>query len=221
MFGIIAAAGYGKRFGCIKKQFLKINEKYVLELSVKKFFECGISKIIISTAKNDIKKAKEILKIYKKNIHFVEGGKSRQESVKNAFLFGLQIYKNEDIVLIHDAARPFFSKESLLNLIQTVKKTNAAILATKVIDTVKYSTNNQIKKTVDRKNLFLAQTPQAFSVNLYKKAIKNADEKNIVCTDDCELIENLNKKIEIVESSKENFKLTTKEDLRFAKFLMS
>lgn len=221
MFGIIAAAGLGNRFGKIKKQFIKIKEKYILELSVKKFLDCGISKIIISTTKNDIGKAKEILKNYQKNIHFVEGGQTRQESVKNAFFFGIKIYKNEDIVFIHDAARPFFDKEKLLELIQTVKKTDAAILAAKVVDTVKFSTNHQIEKTINRQNLFLAQTPQAFSVKLYEKALKNAEKKELTCTDDSELVEKIKKEITILESSKKNFKITTKEDIKYAEFLMS
>lgn len=221
MFGIIAAAGLGNRFGKIKKQFIKIKEKYILELSVKKFLDCGITKIIISTTKNDIEKAKEILKNYQKNIHFVEGGQTRQESVKNAFFFGIKIYKNEDIVFIHDAARPFFDKEKLLELIQTVKKTDAAILATKVVDTVKFSTNHQIEKTINRQNLFLAQTPQAFSVKLYEKALKNAEKKELTCTDDSELVEKIKKEITILESSKKNFKITTKEDIKYAEFLMS
>ncbi len=220
MFGIIAAAGLGRRFDNVKKQFLKIKGKYVLELSVKKFLECGISKIIISTTKNDIEKAEKILKNYKKDIHFVEGGKTRQESVKNAFILGLERYKNEDIVLIHDAARPFFDKTKLQELIQIVKKTNAAILATEVVDTVKFSTNDTVKRTINRQNLFLSQTPQAFSIELYKKALKNAEKKRIICTDDCELVEKLNEKIAIVESSKKNFKITTKEDLKYAEFLM-
>lgn len=221
MFGIIAAAGLGNRFGKIKKQFIKIKEKYILELSVKKFLDCDITKIIISTTKNDIEKAKEILKNYQKNIHFVEGGQTRQESVKNAFFFGIKIYKNEDIVFIHDAARPFFDKEKLLELIQTVKKTDAAILATKVVDTVKFSTNHQIEKTINRQNLFLAQTPQAFSVKLYEKALKNAEKKELTCTDDSELVEKIKKEITILESSKKNFKITTKEDIKYAEFLMS
>lgn len=221
MFGIIAAAGLGHRFGDIKKQFLKIKGEYILELSVKKILECGIPKIIVSTTKNDIKKAKEILKNYEKNIHFVEGGKTRQESVKNAFLFGIQNNKNEDIVLIHDAARPFFDKKKLLELIQTVKKTKAAILATKVVDTVKFTTDGQIKKTIDRQNLFLAQTPQAFSIKLYEHALKNAEKKGFKCTDDSEMVEKLNEKVTIIESSKKNFKITTKEDLKYAEFLMS
>lgn len=221
MFGIIAAAGLGNRFSNIKKQFIKIKEKYILELSVKKFLDCDITKIIISTTKNDIEKAKEILKNYQKNIHFVEGGQTRQESVKNAFFFGIKIYKNEDIVFIHDAARPFFDKEKLLELIQTVKKTDAAILATKVVDTVKFSTNHQIEKTINRQNLFLAQTPQAFSVKLYEKALKNAEKKELTCTDDSELVEKINKEITILESSKKNFKITTKEDIKYAEFLMS
>ncbi len=221
MFGIIAAAGIGRRFGNTKKQFLKIKGEYILELSIKKFLKCGISKIIVTTTKNDIEKAEKILKNYKKNIRFVEGGKTRQESVKNAFLFGLQIYDNEDFVVIHDAARPFFEKEKLLDLIHTVKKSKAAILATKVVDTVKFSTNDEIKKTIDRQNLFLAQTPQAFSVKLYEKALKNAEKKELECTDDSELVEKFNEKITIIKSSKENFKITTKEDLKYAEFLIS
>ena len=220
MFCIIAAAGNGNRFG-EKKQFLKIGKKYILELSVEKFISLKIAKIIIAVQKKDVKIAKKILAKYKKNVIFVEGKKTRQETVKVAFLSHYKNHSKDDIVLIHDAARPFFRKKYVTKLIETAKTTKAAILATPIVDTVKYIKNSQIEKTINRKNLLLSQTPQAFSIEIYKKAIENAQTENIICTDDCELVEKIGVKIDFIISSRSNFKITTKKDLELAKYLMS
>lgn len=220
MFCIIAAAGDGNRFG-EKKQFLKIGKKYILELSVEKFIALKIDKIIVAVQKEDVKIAEKILAKFRENIIFVEGKKTRQETVKAAFLSHYKNHAKDDIVLIHDAARPFFRKKYVAKLIETAKITKAAILATPIVDTVKYIKNSQIEKTIKRENLLLSQTPQAFSIELYKKAIENAETENIICTDDCELVEQIGVKISFILSSRTNFKITTEKDLDLAKYLMN
>ena len=162
-----------------------------------------------------------ILEKFKGKVSFVEGGNSRQETVKNAFLSEYKETEKDDVFLVHDVARPFFEKEKLKELIETAKKSKAATLATPIFDTVKYIENHKIKHTIKREDLLLSQTPQAFSTKLYKKAIDFAEKENFICTDDCELVEKLNKEISFIVSSKNNFKITTKEDMLFAEYLMS
>ncbi len=221
MFAIIAAAGESERFGGIKKQFLKIGKKFVLELSVEKLLLCGINKIAVATSKNDVITAKKILNKFDDGIVFLEGGKTRQETVKKAFLYCCKKFKNAKFVLIHDAARPFFEIKYLKKLIQAVKEKKAATLACPVYDTVKYAINNEIHHTLNRNNVVITQTPQAFSIDLYKKALALAENLKLKVTDDCGLIEQLNHKIALIISSKTNFKITTKEDFKYAEFLFT
>ncbi len=214
MFAIIAAAGDGVRLGNIKKQFLKINNEFIIKTCVEKLLSCNILKIVIAAQKKDFNEIKKILHNYEKNIVLVEGGQTRQQSIENAFLKEFKNHEKKDIVLIHDVARPFFSVEKTKELIKVARKTKAAILACPVYDTVKHAENLKINKTLKRENIFLAQTPQSFSIELYQKALKLNENLKRNCTDDCELIEKLNHEVEIVISSRKNFKITTKEDLK-------
>ncbi len=219
MFAIIAAAGQSSRMGYVKKQFLRLGEKYILEISIEKLLKCNIQNIVVATAEKDIKTATEITKKFKNYVTIVKGSNTRHKTIKNAFLNYSKKQNDSDIVLIHDAARPFFNIADTIKLIELAKKEGAAILATPATDTVKYVENFKIEKTINRSNIYLAQTPQAFKINLYKKAL--AMENNYVnYTDDASILEHINHKIAIVESSKINIKITTKEDLYFAKFLI-
>ncbi len=220
MFAIIAAAGYGTRFGNIKKQFLKINNKFILDICVEKFIKCGILNIVIATAKEDMKTAAQILTKFKRYIKIVEGGMSRQETVKKAFLKYYKNYNKNDLVLVHDAVRPFFDIDKLKKLISIAKIKKAAILACPVVDTVKHVEKNEIIGTLNRNKIYLAQTPQAFTIELYKKAIDLSQNQNVKYTDDSELIEQLKHPVEIVTSYRDNFKITTKQDLKYISFLM-
>ena len=218
-FAIVAAAGESQRFGGLKKQFLKICNKYILELSVEKLLLCGINIISVATSKSDIGTAKKILNRFKKNTIFLEGGKTRQETVKKSFLVCHEKFKNAKTVLIHDAARPFFDVETVKKLIETAKEKKAAALACPIYDTVKYVKDNIVKHTLNRDKIFVTQTPQAFSVKLYEKALKLTENLNITITDDSSLLEKINVKVSLVKSSTYNFKITTKEDLQYAEFL--
>lgn len=219
MFAIVAAAGSALRLNGIKKQFLKINNKFVLEISVEKFILAGVLKIVVATKKEDIPLAKKILNKFKKNIIFVEGGNTRQETVKKAFLKEYLNHKKTDLVLIHDAARPFFEAAKLKILIETAKVKKAACFCCKVVDTVKQIKNGQIEKTLNRNNVVFSQTPQAFEIELYKKALDLNQQQKKMVTDDCQLVENLNHKITPIFCKKDNFKITTKEDLTYLTFL--
>ena len=219
VFAIVAAAGKSQRFGGLKKQFLKISNKHILELSVEKLLLCGINVVAVATSKSDINIAKKILNKFKEKTIFLEGGKTRQETVKKAFLTCRKKFKYAKTVLIHDAARPFFDVETVKKLIETAKEKKAAILACPIYDTIKYVKNNKVKQTLNRDNVFVVQTPQAFSASLYEKALKLTENLNLKLTDDSSLLEQINVKVSLVKSSTYNFKITTKEDLKYAEFL--
>lgn len=209
---IIVAAGRGTRLAGIKKQFLEIEGKSVLRRSVEKFVKADIGEIIISTLSEDLKFVEEMFFDIKDMVSVVAGGYTRQQSVKNAF----NACSEDGIVLIHDAARPFIKVEDIKRVIYMSEKTGAAALAVKSTDTVKIVENNMIKSTLDRNKIYLVQTPQAFSKDLYRKALRDVDGDY---TDDCQLMEKMGIDVVIVDGSRNNIKITTPEDLEYARIL--
>ncbi len=212
---IIVAGGSGSRMNMnINKQFIKINEKEVIAHTIDKFYKNEyIDEIILVVKEDEIDYFKEnIIKKYGyKNIKIALGGKERQDSVYN----GLKIVdKNCDMVLVHDGARPFVSKEIIKKAVTETKK--ASVIGVRVKDTIKVVNNNEIISTPNRNTLWAIQTPQTFKYDLLKIAYKKAYEENFYGTDDSSLVENLGEKVNIIEGSYENIKITTKEDLNMA-----
>lgn len=212
---IIVAGGSGSRMNMnINKQFIKINEKEVIAHTIDKFYKNEyIDEIILVVKEDEIDYFKEnIIKKYGyKNIKIALGGKERQDSVYN----GLKIVdKNCDMVLVHDGARPFVSKEIIKKAVTETKK--ASVIGVRVKDTIKVVNNNEIISTPNRNTLWAIQTPQTFKYDLLKRAYEKAYEENFYGTDDSSLVENLGEKVNIIEGSYENIKITTKEDLNMA-----
>lgn len=210
---IIVAAGSGTRLGGIKKQFLNIGDYSVLYRSFKKLSLAGAEEIVVVTSKEDVDKVKDILHGEKHLRAVVEGGKTRQESVKNGFL---ACSKDNDLILIHDAARPFVKIDEIKNVMSVARKTGAATLGAFVVDTIKTLDGSVIEKTLDRDKLFSVYTPQVFSKSVYKSALENFDDS---FTDDCSLVEASGTPVHAVVGSRDNIKITTKEDIEYAKFL--
>ena len=209
---IIVAAGLGSRLGGLKKQFLEIGGKTVLRRSVEKFIQIGICDIVISTRTEDIDFVERMFLGFKNTVRVVSGGKTRQQSVKNAF----DICDKDGVVLIHDAARPFVETAHIVAVMRAAEEMGAAALGVFSTETVKYVENNLITKTIDRKNVCLIQTPQAFSKEIYRQSLKISAKDH---TDDCQLVEKAGYDIKIVEGSKNNIKITTIDDLKYAEFL--
>ena len=158
------------------------------------------------------------LKRYKKFVSPIEGGSTRQESVFKAlsFLWNAHI-QDDDIILIHDAARPFISQKIIDDNISLCKTFGAANTAIKVVDSLCKSIDGiTIYDSVERKHIFQSQTPQTFRFGTIFNAHQNA--KGDV-TDDVQLVASYGFKIAIVEGSSLNFKITTKDDLELAKLL--
>jgi len=221
---LIVAGGSGKRMGLdIPKQFVVVNNKPIISYSLKAFEDVKeIDSIFVVCHKdyiNDLKQIIALNHIYKiKGI--VEGGETRQESVLN----GLNAIKNSgyqdnDIVLIHDAARPLVNKLIILDNIKACLKYKACETAIKVADTIiKSEKGDNLNEVMNRDVLYQVQTPQTFELGLIYSAHKKAPTTS--ATDDAQIVKKLGHEVAIVNGSKLNFKITTIEDLDLFKSLL-
>lgn len=206
---VIVAAGSGKRTGLdYNKIFYKIKGLSIIEYSVKKFLEDDdFKEIIIVISKEDLNHVREIFKSTK--VKYVIGGSTRQKSVFN----GLSLV-NEDYVFIHDSARPNILTEDINRLKENVKEKDAVILYTPVKDSVIEYKENIVNKYLDRNEIGLVQTPQAFQSDLIKKAHSLAIKSKVKYTDDASLYrQELNKEVYLLQGNENNIKATTKHDL--------
>lgn len=220
--GIILASGESIRArgpSGIKKQYAKITEdKTVLEATVTTFaMSDAVDHIVVVIHSDDVVSYNEAtLHCQSKLLPYIFGGARRQDSVLNA-LRGIAEY-NPKYVLIHDAARMYVDNKLVSRVVSSLSEHNAVIPAVKVSDTLKYvSAEMIIEKTVARDNLFYAQTPQGFAYEM----IKNLHEKysHLDFTDDAALVEHDGGKVKIIEANFMNFKITTNEDLNWARII--
>ncbi|AUM62273.1 IspD/TarI family cytidylyltransferase [Spiroplasma monobiae] len=195
---IIVANGSGQRFG-ENKMLAKINNEYLINETIKCFENLNEIQEIIVVSNLEIF---EIIK--NKDAILVEGGKTRGESVKK----GLEL-ATKDFVLIHDGARPFVSKETILEIIDNLNENDSVIPTLKVTNCLKRIVGNKIE-TVNREEYFQTQTPQGFKTKIIKDQY-NENQNDFF--DDCQLIEKLNYKIKFIEGDEKNKKITFKRDL--------
>jgi 2-C-methyl-D-erythritol 4-phosphate cytidylyltransferase len=207
---ILTAGGTSSRYGDKNKLLEKINSKTVIEYALAPFLKFDeISQIIIPANISIIEELKDIFN--NRNISIIEGGKTRQESVFKA----LQKVSGE-YVLIHDGARPLVTEEIIKNVINLVQEKGAVTVMTKTTDTIKeVDEDGKIIKTIDRSKLYNTQTPQAFKTDLIKDAHNKLKDENH--TDDSSMLEELGVPVYIAEGSYTNIKITSKNDLNFAK----
>lgn len=215
---IILAAGSGSRFG-EKKQFKELNGKPVWSYSLNTFIKSGcVDELILAVPINSsgTLKQSQVFKLLNKksNIKLVTGGKSRKDSVLN----GLKaVKKSNNIVCIHDAARPFIKRFYIKDSIESCGECDGAIIAIPIVDTVKKADNMFIKNTIDRESLWMAQTPQTFKKEMLLHAIKTYP--NLDITDESMLMEEAGFKIKLIQGDYSNFKITNEIDWELAKVI--
>ncbi|SEO77153.1 2-C-methyl-D-erythritol 4-phosphate cytidylyltransferase [Amphibacillus marinus] len=220
---IILAAGLGKRMGLgYNKQFIHLEGKPLLNHTLEAFERdrnCNKFYIVVRKAEEEQVKEMVAMASLKKPYQFVYGGQERQDSV----YAGLCAIKDRSpLVFIHDGARPFISINALQRLNRSVSEHGAAILAVPVKDTVKQlRAENDHLITLDRSTLYLAQTPQAFDLQMIKHAHADACKAGYYGTDDASLVERLNQHVQLVEGESTNIKITTPDDLEQAAFILS
>lgn len=214
---IILGAGNGTRMKSEKsKLLLEIGSKTVIERSVEAFLSVSdIDEIIVVAREQDIDIYSELLT--DERISFVIGGATRQQSVKNA----VETVDDAHLIVIHDGARPLIKCEDIEKTIRAAEEFSAAAVGVFVKDTIKIvDKQGFVESTPDRSTLFAVQTPQIFDFDLYKNAMKKADEQGLDFTDDCQLVELCGGKVKMVEGSYSNIKITTPDDIALAENLL-
>jgi 2-C-methyl-D-erythritol 4-phosphate cytidylyltransferase/2-C-methyl-D-erythritol 2,4-cyclodiphosphate synthase len=205
---ILAAAGRGERFGS-PKQFHPLAGKPLLSWSLDVLLEAGCSPVVVVLAVDQIEQGGFLAG--SPEVVVVEGGDVRQRSVGA----GLERI-DSDVVVVHDAARPFVTPELVRRVVAAVGDADGVIAAVPVDETVKRVQGPHVLETIDRSDLWRAQTPQAFKTESLRDAHRRADLDHYVGTDDAELVERCGGKIAIVEGLRANLKITFPEDLGLA-----
>lgn len=181
----------------------------------------GLASIVLVITAAHHEKATEMLSQYgpwSVSIHLTAGGTERQDSVAAGLA---TVDAGADLVIVHDAARPFVSFACLTACVDAATASGAAIAAVPVRDTVKIvDANATIAQTLDRQSIWLAQTPQVFRASLLRQAYERARRDGYLATDDAMLVERMGATVRIVPSESTNQKITTPDDLRWAEWYL-
>jgi 2-C-methyl-D-erythritol 4-phosphate cytidylyltransferase len=238
---IIPAAGLGTRMMPLSvgargkqrkappsKQFTELGGTPILIHTLRRFAAVdAVNEVWIALRENEISgfrsrlgsEAKDVLK---KRVELVAGGEHRQQSVGNALNAVAAVA--DDIVLVHDAVRPFVTPEIIQEVIEAAKKYGAAIAGLPAVDTVKQVERTAegalIKATIPRAGIVMAQTPQGFRYSVVKKAFDEASADGFVGTDEASLVERSGHEVAVVMGSPRNIKITAPADMELAEFYL-
>ena len=222
---LIVAAGKGTRLNTTEpKQFLLIKNKPLAVYTIEAFNRCDlINAIVVVTSEDRVSQVKDWCAQYdlSKVKVVVKGGETRQESVRNGLIAANELSNNSDndIVLIHDAARVLVSEEIIRNNIEACSSYDAVCTVIKAKDTMVRSSNEEtINDVANRNELYQVQTPQTFKLSLILKAHDNSGQNS--ATDDAQLLVALGHEVHFVMGSSLNFKVTTAEDLSLLEALL-
>ncbi len=219
---IIPAGGKGIRSGfAAPKQYLKFNKKELIVYTLEVFQKNKlVDEIIISAEPVFFPLLKRLSKKYNltKVKQIVKGGKERQDSVFNA-LKTIDADRN-DLIVVHDAARPLLPAKVLTGAIDFAKKKGNAVVCLKAKDTLVKGAG-KVESYLNRNEIYYVQTPQIFKYSILMKAMERAYTENFYGTDESALVHRLGKAINIAEGSIINFKVTSKEDIELLKFLLN
>ena len=233
---IIPAAGLGTRMAsapsgkkpAATKQFAELAGTPILIHTLRKFASSPeVTEICLALRPNEIEPFRKRLDkdakdVFKKKIQLVEGGEHRQQSVANAIT--AITAQADDIVLVHDAVRPFVTEEIIHDVIQAAQKYGAAIAGIPAVDTIKEVQRTAegavITATVPREKVVQAQTPQGFRYEVLKKAFDEATADGFMGTDEASLVERSRHEVVVVMGSPRNIKITTPADLELAEFYL-
>ncbi len=243
---IIPAAGLGTRMAPVpsalvssskdakgkkaqpSKQFTELGGTPILVHTLRKFAGVeAVNEIWIALRENEVEGFRERLNreapdLRGKRIELVVGGEHRQQSVQNAL--NQIAAEADDIVLVHDAVRPFVTAEIIHEVIDAAQKYGAAIAAMPAVDTVKQVERTAdgaiIKATIPRAGIVLAQTPQGFRYRILKQAFDEAAADGFTGTDEASLAERAGHEVAVVMGSPRNIKITTPSDMELAEFYL-
>ncbi len=216
---IIPAGGVGKRLGAkVPKQFLELAGRPLILHTLAPFLSLPeIELIVIPCVEGWRKRLLALTQGLSKPVKVVPGGATRQASV----LEGLKALPAEvEIVLVHDAARPFVTPEAIKAVLAKIRERGAALLALPSRDTVKRVREERVLETLPREEIYLAQTPQGARKELLIEAFLWAEKRGLSATDEAGLLEAYGVSVYVVPGSPLNFKITTPEDLLLAEAIL-
>ena len=218
---VIPAAGKGERMGGVRKQYRPLAEVPLLIHTLRVFDALPyVHDIIVALPEADCEEWREKCRRagLEKVSDIVAGGETRQASVSR----GLEAVAFEsDIVLIHDAVRPFVTADQIEQVVAGAREAGAAALAVPVSDTLRRGGNGHFDETIDRNNMYSMQTPQGFRYDLIANAHRWAATNEIKVTDDVALAQRAGHAVKIVPGSQANIKVTTPQDWALARRLFN
>ena len=222
VLAIIPAAGAGVRMGGeTPKQFLSIDGVPIVIHTLRKFNQAeSIDEIYVGVRPEDMERAQAEIQReqFEKPVRLVAGGATRQQTVA----LGLRkAPPGTEIVVVHDAVRPFVTPEMIHLSVEAARKSGAAILGIPSVDTVKQVERQTILGTIPRERIVLAQTPQAFQFEIIKEACERAEAEGFEGTDEASLVEHLGGTVTVLMGSDRNIKITKPSDLPLARLFFA
>ena len=209
------------------KQFLELDGTPIVILSLRRIAACPqVTDIIVATRADEVARLRERIagEKFKQPVRVVKGGDSRQDSVAAALR---EVANDTEIVLVHDAVRPFVTEEQIARVIEEARRCEAAILGIPAMDTVKEVKRASLPEdvalimgTMPRERVVLAQTPQGFSTKLLKEAFARAEADGVSASDEAGLVERIGHDVHVVLGSERNMKITKPADMELARFYL-
>jgi 2-C-methyl-D-erythritol 4-phosphate cytidylyltransferase len=211
--GVIVAAGSGVRLGRGEpKALVSVAGRPLLARTLETFAPAGFDRLVVTAPPDRLEEFRRVAKSAGTGLHAVviAGGATRSESVRRAF--EALLADDDDLVAVHDAARPLVTGDEIRAVVSAADRSGVAIAAIRIADTVKEVSDGRIVRTIDRSRLWAAATPQAFRAGILSRALASGRS----ATDEAALCEDLGIPVELVAVSRLGFKITTPEDLQLA-----
>jgi len=209
------------------KQFLELDGSPILLHTLRRLASCdAITEIILATRADEIQRMEERCRQekFRQTVHVVKGGATRQESVAAALE---HVGDDVELVAVHDAVRPFVTREQVSRVIDEARKCGAAILGVPAMDTVKEVKRSSLPQdvalitgTIPRERVVLAQTPQVFLTKLLKEAFAKAAADGVNASDEAGLVERLGYDVHVVHGTERNIKITKPSDMELARLYL-
>ena len=225
---ILPAAGLGTRMGAgAPKQFLELDGVPILILTLRRIAASPlVTSLIVATRADEIERLQSLIckEKFSQPITVVKGGDTRQDSVARALQ---TVPADTDLILVHDAVRPFVTVDQITRVIEEARRCKAAILGIPAMDTVKEVKRASLPEdvalitaTVPRERVVLAQTPQVFDAKLLKEAFTLAEADGVNASDEAGLIEKIGHDVHVVLGAERNIKITKPADMDLARFYL-
>ncbi len=225
---ILPAAGLGTRMGSEKpKQFLELDRVPIVLHTLRRISSCPlVTQIYVATRADEIAWLEALVRKeqFPQTVRVVRGGDTRQASVGQALH---EVAEDAELVLVHDAVRPFVTREQIERVIEEARRCHAAILGIPAMDTVKEVKRASLPEdvalitaTIPRERVVLAQTPQVFAAKLLKDAFARAEADGVSASDEAGLVERLGYDVHVVLGSERNIKITRPSDMDLARYYL-